>query len=241
MFLKRIELTATFLSRPISVKLNTPVTIIVGENGSGKSSFVESIAATAQLPAIGSSRDYSQIVKSLKIIWQSKTRQGFFFSTQTQFQFNHQLLLNKKELQEMERDFADLPEYGKSLAIGAIRGQASQLQNKYGQFHTLSHGEGFLTLIKSRLTSPGLYIIDEPEVALSFPSQLQLVSLIKQKAEIGCQFIIATHSPVVASIPNAQILQIKDKQLNQVKFSEIENFSLLKDFLNSPQSFLKHL
>lgn len=241
MFLKKIELSAAFLHQPVKVIFNSPVTIIVGENGSGKSSFIESIAAMSQIPTIGSSRDYTPIVTRLKLVWESKTRQGFFFSTQTQIQFNHQLLLNKKELLEMEGDFADLPEYGKSLAIGAIRGQATQLQNKYGQFHTLSHGEGFLALIKSRLTTPGLYIIDEPEVALSFPSQLQLVSLLKQKAEIGCQFIIATHSPVVASIPNAQIFQIKDKQLNQVKFSEIENFCLLKDFLNSPQSFLKHL
>ena len=130
---------------------------------------------------------------------------------------------------------------GLKLAVGAVHGQKEALLRKYGDLTQVSHGEGFLKVLQGRLQPEGIYLIDEPEAALSPQRQLALFSLIKNLAENNaCQFFIATHSPILMTLPNATIFQFSET-LQKVRFDETEHFTIMKNFLNNPESFLRYL
>jgi predicted ATPase len=105
----------------------------------------------------------------------------------------------------------------------------------------VSHGEGFLKVLQQRMQSEGIYLIDEPEAALSPQRQLSLYSLIKNMAEENkCQFIIATHSPILMTLPNSQLFEF-DEKIKEIDYSETSHFTILKQFLNNPESFTRFL
>ena len=104
-----------------------------------------------------------------------------------------------------------------------------------------SHGQSYLDFFSSRLTSNSLYILDEPESALSFSSLLTFISFIKEYANNGSKFIIATHSPVLLAMEEAIIYEIKDDEIKKSSFDDLEQVNLLKSFLKNPNSYLKHL
>lgn len=127
------------------------------------------------------------------------------------------------------------------MAVGAVHGQKEALLKKYRDLTQVSHGEGFLKVLQGRLQPEGIYLIDEPEAALSPQRQLALFSLIKNLAENnGCQFIIATHSPILMTLPIAKIFQFSDT-IQKVSYEETEHFTILKNFLNNPEGFLRYL
>ena len=147
--------------------------------------------------------------------------------------------------QELKGDIVDfeknLSGYGLKVAVGAMHGQKDALQRKYGDLTQVSHGEGFLKVLQSRIQPEGIYLIDEPEAALSPQRQLALFSLIKNlAANEGCQFIIATHSPILMCLPDAQIFQFED-QVKKVAVEDTEHFTIMKSFLNNPEAFLRFL
>ena len=108
--------------------------------------------------------------------------------------------------------------------------------------HEQSHGGSFLSLITHRFGPHGLYLLDEPEAALSLKSSLALVARIIELTAQGCGFIIATHSPIVLAVPGARILQIDgDGRLEQVDYDDAEPVRLARNFLTDPQNFLRHL
>lgn len=241
MFLAQINLQSPLFKARLDLKLKDPITIIVGENGAGKSTILERVAYEANLPTIGSLKPNLNLVADIKLSWQKRAHAGFFFRTESQIEFESGLAQQNQELNSMVSEFDSFTGYGKQLAQGTIRGQLGALSSRYGQFEVNSHGQAFLKLMHSRITMPGLYLIDEPEAALSFQSQLQLVNLIYQKIGEGSQFLIATHSPVIAAMAHSSLFEVTSTGAKLSKYSQIEAFTNLRDFLNSPQVFLRHL
>ena len=137
----------------------------------------------------------------------------------------------------------ELPDgsYGQKLAMGAARGQRTALEGRYGTNpDARSHGEVFLTLLASRLTPGGLYFLDEPEAPLSPRGVLQLIALIQDRVAHDCQFIVATHSPMLLALPEATIYLFDGDAIRRTPYAEVEHVQLVKAFLNDPQRFLQH-
>jgi predicted ATPase len=122
------------------------------------------------------------------------------------------------------------------------QGQIAAIKNRYGKdLDNYSHGESFLTLFQSRFVPNGLYLLDEPEAALSPTRQLTFISALKQMIQENAQFIIATHSPIILAFPAAAILNFKEGRIEQVQYNQLEHVQLMKEFLNNPESYLRHL
>ena len=234
-----------------SLDLSKPITVFVGENGSGKSTLLKALALKINLPAIGSTdleqdetlSGFRAFSEGIITQWnRSRTYRGFFFRAEDYFGFVKRLRTIDQELKGDIVDFEkNLSGYGLKVAVGAIHGQKEALQRKYGDLTQVSHGEGFLKVLEDRIQPEGIYLIDEPEAALSPQRQLALFSLIKNLAtHQNCQFIIATHSPILMSLPDAQILQF-DEQVHEVGVEETEHFMIMKNFLNNPEAFLRFL
>ncbi len=107
--------------------------------------------------------------------------------------------------------------------------------------HEQSHGESFLALIQNRFTSKGLYILDEPEAALSPQRQLTLLMLLYNLAQKGTQFLIASHSPILLGIPGASILSFDDESINEITYEETESYKITELFINNKQLLLNNL
>jgi predicted ATPase len=233
-----------------SFSFDKPITIFVGENGSGKSTLLKSLALSMNLPAIASENlendttlaDLQLFADNLRGKWAKKTYQGFFFRAEDYFGF-------AKRLNNMDQDFnEDIVDFekklsgtGLKLAVGAIHGQKEALLRKYGDLHRVSHGEGFLRVLQNRIQPEGIYLIDEPEAALSPQRQLSLYSLIKDMAtHHNCQFIIATHSPILMTLPNSQLFEFGET-IEEKKYADTEHYTIMKQFLNDPELFTRHL
>jgi predicted ATPase len=108
-------------------------------------------------------------------------------------------------------------------------------------FHRMSHGESFLEILRTRFDSPGLYCLDEPEAALSFSAQIALVGTMHDLAEAGAQLLCATHSPLVAALPGARILEVGDWGIRQATYDELELVSHWRRYLETPMRYLRHV
>ncbi len=237
---------------PECLRLESPVTFFVGENGSGKSTILEAIAAALNLPAIGGSSvaDDSSLAharrlgKQLRLVWNQRTRRGFFARSEDFFNFARTMARMVQELAaEAEQYKEQLSGYGLKLATGSALGQRQAIIDKYGEdLDANSHGESMLHLLQERLVPQGMYLLDEPETPFSPVRQLALLSLIKQMAEQeDCQFVIATHSPILLALPGATIYSFDSSPVVPIQYEEIEHVRLTRDFLNNPQAFLRHL
>lgn len=232
------------------LQLTKPITIFVGENGSGKSTLLESLAIAMNLPAIGSTdletdktlTELQQFADSLHGAWSRKTYNGFFFRAEDYFGFVKRLNAIDQELAGDIVDFEKkLSGSGLKMAVGSIYGQKEALQKKYGDLNQVSHGEGFIKVLQNRIQPEGIYLIDEPEAALSPQRQLSLFALIKTMTEVhNCQFIIATHSPILMTLPNSQLFEFNEA-ITEVNYEDTEHFTILKQFLNNPDSFTRFL
>src|SRR5688572_10840088 len=171
-------------------------------------------------------------------------RTTLFFRAEDIFGFTRRMLHTMKDLASIEEEFRrEFPEgsYGQKLAIGAARGQRQALEGRYGSDpDARSHGEVFLGLLASRLVPGGLYLLDEPEAPLSPRGILQLIVLIKDRLDQRCQFIIATHSPMLLAFPGATIYVFADGVVTPTPYSDVEHVQLTKSFLDNPQRFLRH-
>lgn len=230
--------------------LRKPITIFVGENGSGKSTLLKGIAMSMNLPSIGSSAlDLDDSLSSLRDFanqlrgsWSKRVYNGFFFRAEDYFGFAKRLNQIDAELANDIVDFEKkLTGFGLKQAVGSIHGQKEALRKKYGNLHEVSHGEGFLKVLQSRMNVEGIYLIDEPEAALSPQRQLSLYTLIKNLAqENNCQFILATHSPILMTLPDSQLFEFGD-EVREMDYEDTEHFSIMKQFLNNPEAFTRFL
>lgn len=230
------------------LKFTTPITYFIGDNGSGKSTILESIALAIHATSIGSEQlHFDPTLKKIKKFsenvlpsWKHKTHNGFFLRAEDVFGFTRSVEKLKKEADELAAKYEG-DDYGSKLARGSILGQKKSLEERYGaDLDANSHGQTFMKLFRSRFVPNGLYLIDEPEAPLSFSKQLEFIAQLNEMVRQDCQFIIATHSPILTAMENSTIY-IFDQKIRSVKYSDIEQFNLLKDFLNKPERFLKYL
>lgn len=237
-----------------NLTLTTPVTFFVGENGSGKSTLLEAIGIAAGLPTAGSEGTAHDptlaavrpLADRLKLVWNRRTRRGFFLRAEDFFGYVKQLAHMRAEL---ERDLAatkeaykDRSELAQGLARMPLARELHALQNQYDRdLNTFSHGESFLEFFQARVVPNGLYILDEPEVPLSPMRQLALLALMKQIVAENGQFLIATHSPILMAFPDATILSFDEQPPRPVAYDDLEHVTLTRLFLNNPEQFLRHL
>jgi len=204
-----------------SLELHPAVTFIVGDNGAGKSTLLEAIAVAWGFNPEGGTKNLSFKTRpSHSELWKYLTlsrgvrraRDGFFLRAESF--------------------------YNVASAIDRIG-----VEDSYGgvSLHAQSHGESFLALITKRFGGSGLYILDEPEAALSPTTQMSFITRMHQLVGQSSQFIIATHSPIVMAYPNATIYQLEGDELTSVQYTETEHYTVARDFLTHHERMLKLL
>jgi predicted ATPase len=236
-------------------KFSSPVAFFVGENGSGKSTLLEAIACGANAITVGreeASLDDSlpharELADALRFAWKRKSARGFFLRAEDFFNFARRMQSTARELETLAAGYAEElklrpDDAGLQRAYGAMKGQRAALMNRYGEnLDANSHGESFMKLFESRLVPGGLYLLDEPEAALSPLRQLTLLALMKGMVAQECQFIVATHSPILMAFPGAQILNFDAPPIREVAYDDLEHVRLTRAFLQDPQAFVRRL
>ena len=218
------------LNKGLQLQLKNNVTFFIGENGSGKSTLLEGIAEQCGFNLRGGNRNHnlntghrfegyeSVMAPRLRLGWTPRRiSEGFFMRAESFFNF---------------------ASYIDELAVDDHR-----LFQAYGgkSLHAQSHGESFLSLFNNQFES-GVYILDEPEAALSPSRVLAFMSVIHELDRSGrAQFLIATHSPILICYPGATIYQFDEGGVHETSYEDTEHFSLTKSFLNNPTVCLRHL
>lgn len=206
-------------SVPVIRKLHTlefhrDVTFFVGENGSGKSTLLEAIAIAMGLNAGGGNRNFK-----------------FATPDNTHTPLHEKLLLVKGPVRPAEFFFLRAESYF-NLATYVDELGSDVLESWGGRsLHEQSHGESFMALLLSKLRPRGLYLFDEPEAALSPQRQLAALAAIDVLVKSGSQFIIATHSPILLSYPNARIFSFDGQEVVEIAYTDTDHYSITKDFL----------
>lgn len=237
-----------------SLSFEAPVTIFVGENGTGKSTLLNGLACVTNRNLIGSDdiddhldmKAGQDLAKTFKATYKTKTNRGFFLRAEDFISFSRRVRVMieeaEAELKRIQIDYKDRSDYVKGLASQPHNRTLNDLKQRYGDgLDVRSHGEKFLDFFRSQLHPRGLYILDEPEAPLSPIKQMALIKLILEGVAEGSQFIISTHSPILMAIPNANILSLENMELVEREFNELEHVQLTKQFLESPERFLRHL
>lgn len=237
-----------------SLELTTQVTVLVGENGTGKSTLLEALALAAHLPAVGSVRlendpslePQRRLARLLRLTWMGRTHRGFFLRAEDFFGFQKQLVRaraeHESEMARIDAEMAGSSAYARGLAKGPHASSIRDMERRYGvDPDAASHGQAFLGLFASRLVPRGLFLLDEPEAALSAQSQLAFLSMVKDSVDAGSQFIIATHSPLLMAIPGATLLSFDELPIRRVRFDDVASVRLVRDFLAAPGRFLRHI
>ncbi len=251
---KEFPFTLEVVRRWEPLTFSAPVTILVGENGSGKSTIMEGIACAAEMITVGSGaahRDPSlahvhDFAKWLKLVWNKRTRKGFFLRAEDFFGFVKRQAQTRiemqRELERVQEEYKDRSKQAQDFARMPFAGQLGAMENRYGAgLDSQSHGESFLALFQARFVPGGLYLLDEPEAPLSPLRQMALLSAVKEMVDQDSQFIIATHSPILMAYPGAEILSFDQQPIAPVSFRSLEHVNLMRDFLNDPDAFLRHL
>jgi predicted ATPase len=236
------------------IDFTAPVTFLVGENGSGKSTILEAIACAIGAVTVGSegveSDDTLQSVRrlghALKHTWSKRTHRGFFLRAEDFFGYTKQVSRQRAaaaaQIELIDKEYVGRSELAKRLAKSPHAGTVGDIQQRYGDgLDAQSHGESFLKLFQSRVVPDGLYLLDEPEVPLSPLRQLALLTLLKEMVAARCQFIIATHSPILMAFPDARILSCDSCPIEAVRYEDLESVQLVRDFLNAPERYLERL
>ncbi|MDQ0878704.1 putative ATPase [Paenibacillus sp. V4I3] len=203
-----------------SLSFRTNVTFLVGENGSGKSTLLEAIAYQSGFNTAGGGKNnyydvdasHSILGDHIRLSWMPKITNGFFLRAETFYHFASHLDTLPESLQYYG---------GRSL-------------------HEQSHGEAFLSLFKHRFGKKAIYLLDEPEAALSPARQLALMRVIKD-LEKEAQFIIATHSPILLGFPDAQIINFDVHPIEEIRYEDTLHYIITRRFLENRKTFLQEL
>jgi predicted ATPase len=228
---------------------DTPVTFFVGENGTGKSTLLEAIAYASERITVGGqdiARDPTMagvrdLGDHLSLSWAKRTARGFFMRSEDFFNFASRITETTQEMDDLAASYDGSDSFGALLARNSAKGQHAALAGAYGDLHARSHGEAFLQLFQARFAPGGLYLLDEPDTALSPLRQLALISMMSGMVEQRSQFIIASHSPMLMAFPEATIYRLDESGIRQIDWNENDNVILMRDFLNDPNLFLRQL
>jgi predicted ATPase len=213
----------------VDLDLSTPVTLLAGENGSGKSTLVEAIAVVLGFNAEGGSKNmsvstrasHSELHRFLRVERGARReRTGYFLRAESFFNVATHI-----------------------EALDAEPGFGPPIIDAYGgvSLHEQSHGESFLSLVMNRFGPNGLYVLDEPEAALSLRGCLALIRRMHDLVEEGSQFIVATHSPVILGYPDARIYAVSDDGIVETPYEQTEQYELTRSFLDDRERFLHYL
>lgn len=238
-----------------TLSFSAPVTFLVGENGSGKSTILEALAIAAKMVTVGakpahqddSLAEVAQLAKAMKLTWSKRTKRGFYLRAEDFFGYvksqNQIRAEMQRELELVDEEYEGRSKIAHDLAKMPYRNELRDMANRYGEdgLEAYSHGESFLALFQSRFVPGGLYLLDEPEAPLSPLRQLALLSAIKGMVEQDAQFIIATHSPILIAYPEAEILSFDHTPIQPMAYHDLEHVNLTRDFLNNPEAYLRHL
>jgi len=212
------------------LSLSASVTVLAGENGSGKSTILEAIAATigfaaqggeldrlGELPAVPRPLLDDHDVPLLEpVLSRTRPRNGYFLRAESFF--------NVAEFIDSGDRFApDLSIYGDV------------------PLHQQSHGESFVALAANRFGADGLYLLDEPEAALSVTGALALLAIVTRAAGAGAQFVIATHSPILLAAPGAQIYELDETGINRPAYDDLQAVRQMRGFLDAPDRYLRQI
>jgi predicted ATPase len=233
------DAVATFDTYPFSIPalreleeltLDPKVTFLIGDNGSGKSTLIEAIAILAGFNAEGGTKNFkfhtrsseSELHKYMRPVRGVKRpRDGFFLRAESYFNV-------ATEIERLDED----------------EGAGPKLTPSYGgvSLHEQSHGESFMALATHRFRGHGIYILDEPEAALSPQRQLSLLAIMHELVEEErSQFIIATHSPILMAYPGALIYRLGRDGIERTTYEQTEHYTITRDFLNAPERYFKTL
>ena len=197
-----------------------PVTFFVGENGSGKSTLLEAIAVAHGFNPEGGTKNYafstydshSELHNAIRVIKGWRREQfGYFLRAESFY-----------NVATKEEDYVDLAHPSK-------------------EYHKKSHGESFMALVEDNLRENSLYIMDEPEAALSPQRQLALLAQIHEYAQAGAQFLIATHSPILLGLPDAQIFCFDEGRIHPCTYEDTESYRITEMFINNRRAVLNRL
>lgn len=202
------------------ISFDSPITFFVGENGSGKSTLLEAIAIASGFNPEGGTKNYSfstydshsELCNAIRLSRTQNATWGFFLRAESFYN-----VATKED--EYSHDIGGVPL----------------------NLHKKSHGESFLTMMQNSFRSKGLYILDEPEAALSPQRQLTLLVEINKCIEKGSQFIIATHSPIILGMPGAQILSFDDGNIHECMYEETDSYQITSMFINDKERLLSKL
>lgn len=207
-----------------TLKLRKNVTFFVGENGSGKSTLLEAIAYQCGFNTAGGSRNNlfelaaseARLGDYIRLSWLPKINQGFFLRAESFYSFANHIDEIAKEDPRIYRAYG-----GKSL-------------------HEHSHGESFLALFQNRFGRKGIYLLDEPEAALSPARQLAFLSIIHELQK-DSQLIIATHSPILLGYPDAEIYQFDEPPIRPIPYEETSHYQITRRFLENRKAYMREL
>lgn len=213
-----------FLAEERTLPLSSNVTFFVGENGTGKSTLLEAVAVAYGLNAEGGSKNFtfstnathSELFEHITLAKRGYAKDGYF--------------LRAESMYNVATSIDDIDVDGN--IIGGYGGVS---------LHQQSHGESFLSVIQNRFFGNGLYILDEPEAALSPMRLLTLMAEMDILVKQGSQFIIATHSPILMAFPEASILEFSNDGIRQVDYRNTEHYQVTKRFLDDPEKMLRYL
>ncbi|MGC1778691.1 MAG: AAA family ATPase [Xanthobacteraceae bacterium] len=214
-----------FLKSGFELDFERPITIIVGENGTGKSTLLEGIAALAGYDEAGGGKGYKPLdhsraieamggrrAQALRAAWLPKITNGWFFRAESFF----------------------------SVARYLDEAAQEPLSGPPPDFLSHSHGEGFLLFIEERCTRQGIFIFDEPESALSPSRQVEFLKLLQRMDKPGvCQVIMATHAPMLMAYPAARLLRLTKHGLDPIAVEETDHYRLMREFCADPEAFIE--
>jgi predicted ATPase len=212
-----------------SLALTKNVTFVVGENGSGKSTLLEAIAVNSGFNAEGGTRNFS------------------FSSMETHSDLYKYITVVKSAIRHKDGFFLRAESfYNVATEIERLDSEGSRgnpVIDSYGgtSLHKMSHGESFITLMTNRFSGHGLYILDEPEAALSPLKQMAMLTIINELVKKKSQFIIATHSPILMAYPDADIFVIDEDGITKTPYKKTDNYMMTRKFLENPEKMMKYL
>ena len=218
-----------FLHNEFELSFERAITVIVGENGTGKSTLLEGIAVLAGYDEAGGGKGYrpvdhskalekmgGELSKALRASWLPKITNGWFFRAESFFAVSRY---------QDEVNLEDIP--------GVPPGSPPD-------FLSHSHGEGFLRFFEERCQRQGIFIFDEPESALSPSRQIEFLKLMRRMENSGhCQIIMATHAPVLMAYPNARLLRLSKYGLEPVRVQQTDHFKIMREFYDDPAGFVE--